>query len=65
MVIMSIKRTASCLGQTLRLMVGVPEYSTYVTHMHSKHPDKPVMSYQQFFQERQGARYGGKIGRCC
>ncbi|MEP6880105.1 MAG: YbdD/YjiX family protein, partial [Nitrosospira sp.] len=28
-------------------------------------PDQPVMSYQEFFRERQEARYGGKINRCC
>ena len=30
------------------------------------HPDKPVMSYEAFFRERQEARYGGKGGpKCC
>lgn len=54
-------------GQSMRLMVGVPEYGTYVTHMKNKHPDQPVMSYQEFFRERQEARYGGngKVTRCC
>lgn len=53
--------------QTVRLMVGVPKYTTYVTHMEDKHPDQPVMSYEEFFRERQEARYGGngKISRCC
>ncbi|MEO6432025.1 MAG: CstA-like transporter-associated (seleno)protein [Nitrosospira sp.] len=23
------------------------------------------MSYQDFFRERQKAKYGGKVGRCC
>ena len=53
------------LGQSMRLMVGVPEYSTYVNHMRTTHPDQPVMSYQEFFRERQEARYGGKVTRCC
>ena len=60
-----IVRAARYLGQSLRLMVGVPEYSTYVEHMQDKHPDQPVMAYQEFFRERQEARYGGKVGRCC
>ncbi len=53
--------------QTVRLMVGVPEYTTYVTHMEDRHPDQLVMSYEEFFRERQEARYGGngKINRCC
>ena len=55
------------LSQSLRLMVGVPEYSTYVDHMRDTHPDQPVMTYAEFFRERQEARYGGKgrLSRCC
>lgn len=54
------------LGQTMRLMVGVPDYEAYVAHAQATHPDKPVMSYEAFFADRQAARYGGKgrIG-CC
>jgi uncharacterized short protein YbdD (DUF466 family) len=55
------------LGQAMRLMVGMPEYDTYVSHMENNHPDQPVMSYEDFFRERQQARYGGdgRVGRCC
>ncbi|MEF7617193.1 YbdD/YjiX family protein [Aquincola sp. MAHUQ-54] len=54
------------LGQTMRLMVGVPDYEAYVAHARAAHPDQPVMSYEAFFADRQAARYGGKgrIG-CC
>jgi uncharacterized short protein YbdD (DUF466 family) len=62
-----ITRVARYLGQSMRLMVGVPEYETYVAHMRDTHPNQPVMSYQEFFRERQEARYGGngKVTRCC
>ncbi|SFM41235.1 YbdD/YjiX family protein [Nitrosomonas communis] len=60
-----IIRAASYLGQSLRLMIGVPEYDVYVAHMKEAHPDKEIMSYEAFFRERQEARYGGKISRCC
>ena len=55
------------LGQTARLMVGLPNYDTYVAHQRSQHPDQPVMGYEEFFRERQQARYGGngRVGRCC
>ncbi|MDB5849123.1 MAG: hypothetical protein JWP29_2875 [Rhodoferax sp.] len=55
------------LGQTARLMVGMPRYDTYVAHQQSQHPGLPVMTYEAFFRERQEARYGGKgrVGRCC
>jgi uncharacterized short protein YbdD (DUF466 family) len=54
--------------QTARLMVGVPDYPTYVTHRRTIHPDKPVMTYEEFFRERQEARYTISKGRfrgCC
>ncbi|MFL6676194.1 MAG: YbdD/YjiX family protein [Massilia sp.] len=54
------------LGQSMRLMVGLPEYDTYLAHMEQTHPGQPVMSYEEFFRERQQARYGsGKSGGCC
>ncbi|WP_262032311.1 YbdD/YjiX family protein [Microvirga sp. Mcv34] len=57
-----------CVCQGARLMVGVPDYETYVEHMRRNHPDRSVMAYPDFFRERQAARYGGegRSGfRCC
>ena len=54
--------------QTARLMVGIPDYDTYVAHRRTHHPSEPVMSYPEFFRERQTARYGckgGRISGCC
>ena len=56
------------LGQSMRLMVGLPEYDAYVAHMEQTHPDDPPMSYAEFFRERQSARYGEgstRGFRCC
>ncbi len=53
------------IPETLRLMVGVPDYGRYVAHRRQKHPGEPVMSYEAFFRERQASRYGGKMSRCC
>ncbi|MCP3099890.1 YbdD/YjiX family protein [Myxococcus sp. K15C18031901] len=50
--------------RTARLMIGVPDYDTYVAHMRLKHPERPVMSYAEFFNERMAARYRAG-GRCC
>jgi uncharacterized short protein YbdD (DUF466 family) len=34
--------------------------------MEKTHPGQPMMSYEEFFRERQQARYGeGKRGGCC
>lgn len=55
-------------AETARLMVGVPDYDAYVAHRAAVHPGEPVMSFEDFFRERQTSRYGasgGKISRCC
>jgi len=49
-------------------MVGVPDYETYVEHRRAYHPGKPIMTYEEFFRERQNARYAvgkGKFRGCC
>jgi uncharacterized short protein YbdD (DUF466 family) len=54
--------------RTARLMVGIPDYETYVEHRRSFHPDQPIMSYEQFFRDRQDARYAvgkGRFRGCC
>jgi uncharacterized short protein YbdD (DUF466 family) len=51
-----------------RLMVGVPDYETYVAHRRATHPNEPIMSYVEFFRERQQARYAvgqGRFRGCC
>lgn len=51
-----------------RLMVGIPDYQTYVEHRQRMHPDQPIMSYEEFFVERQNARYTlgkGRFRGCC
>jgi uncharacterized short protein YbdD (DUF466 family) len=54
--------------QTARLMVGIPDYQTYVMHRQTNHPGQQVMTYEEFFRERQAARYAFDKGRfrgCC
>jgi len=53
--------------QTAELMVGLPDYDTYVRHRQALHPDQPIMSRDEFFRERHESRYGGKSRafRCC
>lgn len=54
--------------QTARLMVGIPDYQTYVRHRQTFHPEEPIMSYEEFFRERQDARYAvgkGRFRACC
>ncbi len=55
-------------ARAARLMVGIPDYETYVAHRKQTHPDQPIMTYEEFFLERQAARYAfekGKFRGCC
>ena len=62
-----IGKAGRYLGQAMRLMVGMPDYSNYLDHMEKTHPDKTAMTYEEFFRDRMEARYGGngKVNRCC
>jgi uncharacterized short protein YbdD (DUF466 family) len=48
-----------------RVIIGVPDYETYLCHQREHHPERIPMSYEQFFLDRQTARYKGGGGRCC
>lgn len=55
--------TARRLGA---MMVGMPDYDTYLCHMRDHHPGEPTMDRTAFFRDRQEARYGGRNGgKCC
>jgi len=62
-----IARLGQRVQQTFHLMVGMPDYATYLTHHQRHHPTHAPMSYETFFRERQEARYSRKKGRisCC
>ncbi|MBS1154919.1 MAG: hypothetical protein H6R07_843 [Proteobacteria bacterium] len=53
------------LGQAAKMMVGQPDYEAYVQHMRLTHPERTPMTYEEFFRERENARYGGGSGKCC
>jgi uncharacterized short protein YbdD (DUF466 family) len=54
--------------RTARLMVGIPDYETYRLHREMHHPGERIMTYEEFFRERQDARYAvgrGRFKGCC
>lgn len=55
------------LQQTFRLMVGVPDYQTYLTHMETHHPDLTPMDERTFHRYCVDARYpsaGSGMKKC-
>lgn len=51
--------------ETARRMIGVPDYAAYLRHVREHHPERPPLSYADFFARAQAARYRGTGGRCC
>jgi len=51
--------------QSARLMCGLPDYDAYVQHLRCTHPGQEVPNYETFFRNRQEARYGRGMTRCC
>lgn len=63
-----VRLVCELVTQTARLMVGVPDYQNYVAHRRTTHPDQQIMTYEEFFRERQEARYAigkGRFRGCC
>ena len=63
-----LSKLGRMISQTANLMCGMPDYATYVEHRKAQHPEEPIMSHEDFFRDRQQARYGegGSRGfRCC
>lgn len=61
-------RLARRVRQTASLMVGQPDYETYLAHRAQLHPDETPMSRTEFFRNRENSRFG--VGnnsgfRCC
>jgi uncharacterized short protein YbdD (DUF466 family) len=63
---MRLREALKRARQTARLMVGLPDYETYLAHRRAAHPGEPAMSRDAFHRERTERRYGaGATGRCC
>ncbi len=65
---LDLNRLARKLRDGARLMVGQGDYDAYARHRRENHADAPVMTREEFFLERQAARFGengARAFRCC
>ena len=49
--------TLSRLLSALRRITGMPDYAAYVAHLRTAHPDAPVPSEREYFDQYLEARY--------
>ena len=52
-------------GRVLRRIIGAPDYDGYVAHMRARHPDRPVLSPNEFARMCLHDRYSRPGSRCC
>ena len=55
----------SALLAGFRRVVGMPDYAAYVAHLRAAHPDAPVPSEREYFDEYLKGRYESGPTRCC
>jgi uncharacterized short protein YbdD (DUF466 family) len=53
------------LLRVVRRVSGMPDYAAYVEHLRTKHPERPVPSAREYYEEYVRSRYGHGPTRCC
>lgn len=52
-------------ARLLRAIAGMPDHAAYVEHLRRCHPERPVPTEGEFYDEFVRARYGDGPTRCC
>ena len=60
-----IARRLRPLVKACRLIVGIPDYDSYLEHMRARHPGAPVLSLRDFHAQAIDRKYAKKGARCC
>ena len=53
------------LVRTVRRVMGMPDYRAHLEHLRRCHPDRPLPTEREFFDEFVRTRYGDGPTRCC
>ena len=60
-----VRQSVRRIARVLRRIVGVPDYDTYVAHVHACHPGTMPMTRMEFERARLEDRYSRPGQRCC
>lgn len=53
------------IGSLLRRLAGMPDYQAHLAHLRLHHPESPIPTEGQFYNDFIRARYGDGPTRCC
>jgi uncharacterized short protein YbdD (DUF466 family) len=59
------RRKVGAFRSLLRQLAGMPDYDAYLEHLHRCHPERPVPTAREFYEEFIRDRYGDSPTRCC
>jgi uncharacterized short protein YbdD (DUF466 family) len=53
------------LGSVVRRLAGMPDYAAYTEHLRCAHPERPIPTEGEFYDEFVRRRYEDGPTRCC
>jgi uncharacterized short protein YbdD (DUF466 family) len=55
----------SALRSAIRRILGMPDYQRYLAPLRDRHPERPVPTEREYYEEFLRARYADGPNRCC
>lgn len=65
MTITTLRDKLRQVAPVVRRIIGAPDYDAYLAHATRCHPDRPVLSRDEFVALRLADRYSQPGNRCC
>lgn len=65
MMLTTLRDTLRQIAPVVRRIIGAPDYDAYLAHAMKCHPDRPVLSRDEFVALRLADRYSQPGNRCC
>jgi len=52
-------------ASVVKRLAGMPDYDRYLAHLRESHPERPVPTEREYYQEFVKGRYEDGSSRCC
>ena len=53
------------IARILRRIAGMPDYEAHLEHLQQHHPEIPIPTRREFYEQYLQSRYNGGPTRCC
>ncbi|HEX3927491.1 MAG TPA: YbdD/YjiX family protein [Gemmatimonadales bacterium] len=62
---MTLPLRLKAVVRVCRQIAGMPDYQAYVAHLAAAHPERPLPTEREFYEEFVRSKYAGGASRCC